>query len=234
MNAVRQALRDRRVPLEMFFRDDDAGWDMGSLDRLLDLFTLRECPIDLAVIPAALDASSAARLSAWRAAHPAIRLHQHGYAHENHEGPAGRKCEFGPNRPLAMQSADIAIGRHRLRELLAAFDPIFTPPWNRCAPEILGRLPDLGFRMVSADRSAPTAAPGVTSLPVTLDWDRARRERRLETSLARQVAESVGPVGVMLHHATLDREARDVLDNFLRLAVASEMIRIRSMVHWLD
>ena len=38
-----------------------------------------------------------------------VAVHQHGFAHENHE-PQGRKCEFGPSRSRVAQRRDIAAG----------------------------------------------------------------------------------------------------------------------------
>ena len=83
-HAVRTALDEAPAPVELFFRDDDAGWGDERLLELLDLFAALGLPVDLAVIPAALDAGLAAELRA-RGIALAVGLHQHGYAHANHE-----------------------------------------------------------------------------------------------------------------------------------------------------
>src|SRR4051794_33505250 len=85
--------------LEVFFRDDDAGWDDDRLLALVDLFAERGLPLDLAVIPAELSARLASALVARD-----VGLHQHGYSHANHE-VEGRKCEFGPGRGADLQRA---------------------------------------------------------------------------------------------------------------------------------
>ncbi len=132
LSSVRLALDARARPVAVFFRDDDAGWDRPALDRLLALFETHGLPIDLAIIPAVTDEALAAHLLVRRRSSGVhVGLHQHGWAHTNHERE-GRKCEFGPSRPVREVEADLAAGRRVLLDRLAgALDPVFTPPWNR-------------------------------------------------------------------------------------------------------
>ena len=232
MNPLATALDRRTTPVDLFFRDDDAGWAMPELDAMLEIFAHHDCPVDLAVIPAAVDRPVAQRLNQWRAAHPRVGLHQHGYAHANHEPAPTRKCEFGKSRPIDRQCADVMIGRDRMADLIGPTDAIFTPPWNRCDPQLLSRLGEIGFAMLSDDDGAGRGL-GLTMLPVTLDWDRARRGDRLERDLADQLAAADGPVGIMLHHATLDDAARAMLEATLDLLASHQRVRLRSMRHWI-
>jgi hypothetical protein len=57
--------------VDVFFRDDDAGWADARLLALCDLFGALELPLDLAVIPAALHDGLARELRArdWRGRH---------------------------------------------------------------------------------------------------------------------------------------------------------------------
>src|SRR3954447_1568726 len=104
-----------------FFRDDDAGWGDERLIALLDVFEARATWVDLAVIPAALGTGLACELLA----RERVGLHQHGFAHANHEREGRRKCEFGAARPAARQLADIGAGRSRLQALLGdRLDPV--------------------------------------------------------------------------------------------------------------
>jgi hypothetical protein len=139
-------------------------------------------------------------------ARPGIGLHQHGCSHANHE-PDGRKHEFGPSRPTALQRADIAAGRERLAALLGdRVDPIFTPPWNRCTATTGRCLVELGFQVLSREsRADPLGLAGLHELPVHVDFVRLEPEE-----LARRAAATIragGPLGVMLHHEVMEEGA---------------------------
>ena len=205
LDPVREALDAAAAPVDVFFRDDDAGWGDGRLLDLLDAFAVRGLVVDLAVIPAALEPALAAELRDG-AELGEVRLHQHGYAHVNHE-PAGRKCEFGPSRARAAQAFDLAAGRERLCELLdGALDPIFTPPWNRCTSDTGACLAELGFAALSREsRAAPVGIAGLRELPVHVDWVRLPPTAE---GLGARLADAFrcgAPAGVMFHHAVMDR-----------------------------
>ena len=220
LDPVHRALDEVATPSAFFFRDDDAGWADDHLHALLDLFQKTDVPVDVAVIPQALSPATATALAA-RAGErrQGIRLHMHGFAHENHE-PTGKKCEFGTARESATQRRDLEAGRHRLRELLGeCVDPIFTPPWNRCTSTTAQLLVELGFRALSRDAGETRfAIPGLIEIPVRLDWQRRGDDgiAGVATRLAAAIR-SVAPVGVMLHHALLDRDERGLLGELLML-----------------
>jgi hypothetical protein len=222
LDPVRTALDAAPGPIEVFFRDDDAGWRSDRLGALLDVFGEHDLPVDLAVIPAALDRTLADRL---RRLPARVGLHQHGFAHRNHE-PNGRKFEFGPNRPTAAQREDIATGADRLQQLLGdRLDPIFTPPWNRCAPETGRCLVELGFEVLSREhRAEPLNLAGLKEIPVHVDWCRPDREQRLIAAMA-----SCNPVGLMFHHAEMDRAEREHAGELLALLARHDKVEPRPM-----
>jgi hypothetical protein len=188
--------------VELFFRDDDAGWDDDRLLALLDVFAARAMPLDLAVIPMALHADLAAELRR-RTTTQRLDLHQHGYAHTNHE-PDGRKYEFGPHRTLARQRRDIEAGAERLNELLPTVQPIFTPPWNRCTRDTGRALADLGFEILSREsRAEPLGVDGLDEVPIHVDWVKPNAIARLAEAIR-----AGGRVGVMFHHAEMDACSR--------------------------
>ena len=99
LEPLRRDLDAAPTPRTFFFRDDDAGWADERLIALLDVFAHHSVPVDVAVIPAALDRRLAASLRRRKEADSGLlAFHQHGFAHANHE-PSGRPCEFGPDRP---------------------------------------------------------------------------------------------------------------------------------------
>ena len=159
LDPLRTVLAEREEPVRFFFRDDDAGWHDEALEELLDVFELHEVPVDVAAIPVAMTARTATLIAARQSSgRNDITVHQHGFAHVNHE-PEGRKCEFGASRSPEQQRDDIARGRDELSALLGDLPAVFTPPWNRCAPWTAQVLHDLGFAVLSRDLSAGRPRP---------------------------------------------------------------------------
>jgi peptidoglycan/xylan/chitin deacetylase (PgdA/CDA1 family) len=225
-SGVEAALDRAGAPVPVFFRDDDAGWGDARLLALLDRFAARGLPVDLAVIPAELDAGLARELCA----RERVGLHQHGFAHVNHERQ-GRKCEFGPSRDGAAQRRDIATGRERLAALLGdRAEPIFTPPWNRCTAQTGALVAELGFAMLSREaRAAPLGVPGLRELPVSVDWCKDDRAERVAAAI-----DAGGPVGVMFHHDVMDaedlRQASELLALLAERARPARMMELASAV----
>jgi hypothetical protein len=224
-------MRDRLIPLldalaaplPCFIRDDDAGWDDDRLHALLDVTARAAVPIDLAAIPHAVTPALAQSLRA-RLADGGVHVHQHGLAHTNHQ-TEGRKCEFGPARDASTQRRDIAQGRVCLHDHFgAAVDPIFTPPWNRCAPCTPALLHEFGFAALSRDRGARPAQDALPELGVDVDWSRHWRDGGPD-ALAEAFAGAWSacaadrePFGLMLHHAAMSSDELRVLAELLGAA----------------
>ncbi len=156
-----------------------------------------------------------------------VGVHQHGYAHTNHE-QAGRKCEFGAARDADAQAADIAAGRGAPGRRVSA------RPSTRCSRRrgtvaratTAGAVLAAGHRVLSRDVSAGRLdVPGLAEVPVTVDWSARRKgvpRRPLERG--RAIASGIaggGPVGVMLHHAVLVPRDRAELGRLLAAVTAS-------------
>ena len=220
LDPVRRALDAGSSPALFFLRDDDAGWEDEKLYRLLDLVTYFHVAIDVAAIPMAISSSLAVELRAFlTAATPFVSVHQHGFAHANHE-PSGRSFEFGASRPRDQQRQDLTEGRERLQHALGrALPPIFTPPWNRCTRDTAECLVELGFQILSRDVSAePFGLAPLHELPVRLDWSGRRGAGigavRWGEAIARMIA-SRQPIGFMLHHAVMTARDRHMLRDLL-------------------
>ena len=223
LDPLRQALDESDTRIDFFFRDDDVGWANDEFRTLLAGFRQHSVPLDIAAIPNALTAELADELCTLHAEAPAaLGVHQHGFAHANHED-SGRKCEFGSSRSHQDQYTDIQFGKMKLEEMLgSAFDPIFTPPWNRCTAITGECLRDLGFRVLSRDATAPSLAlSGLKELPISIDWFAKKNGQRLSfQSLGTLIAMTMKqrqPIGIMLHHELMHAAERELLGELLLL-----------------
>jgi hypothetical protein len=232
---VREALDGLAHPAQLFFRDDDCGWSDDRVLLLLDIFADFGVPVDLAAIPAVLNPVFAQKLSRRMAAHPErLRIHQHGYAHLNHESN-GKKCEFGPARDYVAQRSDIENGQRRLAELLETEpDPIFTPPWNRCTSVTARCLAELGFQVLSRDsHAAPLENSGVRELPIAVDWFAHRKKVRLDRmewgELLAAKLDGEASIGIMLHHAVMDTDEMQALAQLLSVLARHANTTCRTM-----
>jgi hypothetical protein len=236
LDPVRSALDAAPRPIDLFFRDDDVGWDDPGLWALLDLFEARSLPLDLGVIPLSLRGELARELRARAGSSTSgLAFHQHGLAHTNHE-PTGRNYEFGPSRSRPVQRQDIAEGRSRLQDHLGALvEPIFTPPWNRCTLATAECLVELGFEVLSREaRASAIDVPGLVELPVRVDWfahHKRVRLRRVELGelLAKEIAAS-GPIGIMFHHAVMDDDERSAASELITLIAEHDRAETQRML----
>jgi hypothetical protein len=231
LDPVRAALdRDAR-PVTLFVRDDDAGWEDERLYSLLDIVTLFQMPMDLAAIPTAIGTAMAAELRTLVAAPaPAVLVHQHGYAHLNHE-TLERKSEFGPSRPRDRQRQDLTDGRRRLEDVIGgALPAMFTPPWNRCTRDTAECLTELGVQVLSRDASAePFGLGSLRELPISLDWTRGLRSGPVAWGERIAQAFATGTlIGFMLHHAVMTADDHRLLIELFDLIVHSH-VAVRHM-----
>lgn len=242
LTPVRAALDDGDSPLGIFFRNDDAGWDNGRLHTLLECFSELTMPIDLALIPQAVDHSLAEALLKRRQAAPALLgFHQHGFSHGNHE-TLGRKCEFGPSRDCAAQRLDLWTGKQTLASLFGpVMDRLFTPPWNRCTGITATCLLELGFKALSRDGTAtPFNLDGLTEIPVAVDWCGIRgRAADPWAALGQSIASGLvekdpNPLGIMLHHAVMDSSDIVHLRELLMLLAEHKRIDNKLMREFLE
>jgi hypothetical protein len=234
LDPLRAALDREEQSTTWFFRDDDVGWADQHLYRMLDCFAEFSVAIDLAIIPIELrDELTMTLLERRQKSKNLLGLHQHGFSHLNHE-VAGRKCEFGASRSFNRQYEDIARGADLLRERLgSALDPIFTPPWNRCSAATVSALWKLGFSALSRDVSAaPLLVQELVEIPVSIDWSKHQCGETVDlAAIGNILAAAVGlpRIGIMLHHAVMDRADLSALGELLQLICEHESIKCRPM-----
>ncbi|MEW5736755.1 MAG: polysaccharide deacetylase family protein [Thermodesulfobacteriota bacterium] len=209
-----RALARARPGAQVFFRADDAGVPSQAFSELIRLFRQLRIPLDLAVVPAWITEKRFAALCRQEPiTDPIFCLHMHGYRHVNHEAQ-GKKQEFSDLRDESAIFRDLARGKERLEKILSdAFVPAFTPPWNRCGAKALESLSRLGFRAVSRSAGAtPEAGRGLASLDVSVDLH-TRKEPDAGSAwgaLFSRLSEGLAggrPLGIMIHHQRMNREA---------------------------
>lgn len=208
--------RAEGLSLPIWWRDDDAIAPTPALERLLALADQFSAPLHLAVIPEPATTELADRL---RTASTVFVL-THGWRHANHAPRDQKKAEFGPHRPTSVMLDEIAAGRRRLDGLFGHQAlPVFTPPWNRVAPDVVKGLPAIGFAAVSTftPRTSKSAANGLLEVNTHLDpvaWksgggllDASLLDAQLAQELeARRLgqADNSEPYGLLTHHLVQD------------------------------
>jgi hypothetical protein len=238
-----QRWRDQGLTLPVWWRDDDATTPTPELERLLQLASRFEAPLHLAVIPEPATSELAERLGA--AAD--VFVLTHGWRHKNHAPADRKKAEFGADRPVSTMLAEIDVGRERLASLFGSQSlPVFTPPWNRIAPELLEKLAGAGFKAVSTftPRTARFAAKGLLSVNTHLDpiaWksgggllDPALLDVQLTRELeARRLgrADNAETYGLLTHHLVHDEPIWEFIEALLELLAKSGVAAWTSPLH---
>jgi hypothetical protein len=228
--------RDRGEEPRLWWRDDDAVADTPRLRQLLALSREHGAPVALAVVPEPAEPSLADLLEPSRDTLVLV----HGLRHANH-APAGEKpSEFGAHRPLATLSEEALAASRLLADRFGPrFLPVFVPPWNRVAPDLVARLPELGYRAISTfgARRGLQAAPGLTQINAhidPIDWH-GTRSLLDPAGLVSQIERSMRltePVGLLTHHLVHDgavwRFVAELLErtvrNSIRMTLAAELL----------
>jgi predicted glycosyltransferase len=224
-----------------WWRDDDAVAHTTALDRLLELARRFDSSLALAVIPARTAASLVARVQ--DASGTTILVH--GFQHANRAPPDAKKAEFGSERGIGDLFADAASALATARERFASvLLPIFVPPWNRIASELVGVLPDAGYRGLStfAPRRAREAAPGLVHVNTHLDpidWRGSRSlidpnglTARLAALIEAQLdggADPQEPLGLLTHHLVHDEAVWTYCEALLERLAAHPNVRYPSV-----
>jgi len=235
--------RDEGSTLPVWWRDDDAVKPTSALEQLISLAQQFDAPLHLAVIPETATPELADRL---RSTSDVFVL-THGWRHKNHAPPDQKKAEFGAHRSLAAMTEEIVGGRQRLNDMFGNLSlPVFTPPWNRIAPDVVGSLHRLGFRAISTflPRAQKLAAEGLLQINTHLDpivWKSGgglMDIRLLDAQMAGQLearrsgtADNAEPYGILTHHLVHDEAIWDFTKILLETMTASGVTRWTSPLH---
>jgi len=221
--AIDRGCRNSTRPSLIFFRADDIGIPSRQFTLLIECFIKHRMPLCPATVPSWITPKRFAELKQITGAGSAQWCwHQHGRLHHNFE-PSGKKQEFGPSRTEEAIINNLKKGKQRLERILAdEFQPIFTPPWNRCSDTTINALVELGFTALSRSRGAhPETVPELPDFQVGVDL-----HTRKETSpdlgfedLLLELEENIssGQCGIMIHHQRMNNRAFELLDLLLAI-----------------
>jgi hypothetical protein len=192
--------------VQLYFRDDDFGWEMERFTRLACVFADQGHKLNAAAIPQ-LTTAAAIESGVPGYASASVQFVVHGFSHSNHE-PAGKKSEFGPSRNAKDVERELAEGIERVGSAAGNFFPCFVPPWNSIDARFLPSLADAGYRMLSRFEKSGNVRGPVPERSVSLDLHTRKDGSRLspEAILAaiNEARKHESTLGVMLHHNRME------------------------------
>ena len=204
-----------------WLRDDDAVEPTPALERLIEFVSRHQVPVLLATVPARATRSLAERL----VREPLVTPCQHGFAHHNNAAEGSPSMELGGTRPAEEIISELAAGRERMLDLFGdRLSGILVPPWNRIAPEVAGRLEELGFTGLStwSWQRKGTHLPELNTQVDLMDWagghhgrDIAWTAGELLRRLAQAREKGGAPLGILAHHLVHDELAWATLDTLV-------------------
>ncbi|MFY0659393.1 MAG: polysaccharide deacetylase family protein [Shimia sp.] len=213
------------LDLPLWWRDDDAVAPTEALDQLASLSTATEVPVHLAIIPK--DATAALARDLPECFVPVV----HGWAHVSHTPEGVKNAEFGAGRRASAALQDASEGLARLKSLFGnRFAPMFVPPWNRIAPDVVAGLAETGFDAVStySPRKTAMAVSGVAQINTHIDpifWRGHRGLVNTETLVPQVVTllqdrragltDNQEPLGYLTHHLVHDADIWEFSRQFL-------------------
>ena len=220
---------DAGVPvLPFWWRDDDLEAPNSALTDLLIATG------DAGIAPAVAAISSTVTPEAIDALEgTAARVLPHGWRHHNHEPEGGKKSEYGPARGVEDRLAEIDNAHDRIVALAKARAlPVFTPPWNNIADDLLSHLDRSKIAALSGYRSPgreprSAACPRLDTHVDLIDWRGTRQgltaERLVDLLIPwiNPTSDTENPLdslrGVLSHHLVTKPENWSAWGSVLRM-----------------
>lgn len=224
--------QSQALTLPLWWRDDDAIAATPQLKELTKLSESLALPVHLAIIPRDADEELAEHVARHLTLIPVV----HGWAHHNNAPQNEKKSEFRLHRPMDKITDDALAGLQRMQTVFGdRLKPMFVPPWNRVAPEVVQELPGLGYRFVSTatPRKTATPAPGLEQINTHLDpidWRGTRgladpnmlidKTAQMLRDRREGRADNTEPFGILTHHLVHDQDIWTFTQDLLRRLLA--------------
>ena len=161
----------------------------------------------------------------------------HGYSPPEPRPAGEKKAEFGPGRDIAVMAAEAGRGLagSASRYFATGCLPVFVPPWNRIAPELVAAASGCGLYGPSTLARPPRrpARPGLRQINThidPIDWRGGREPRRYpdidgcpgDAIAAARRRCCTDPIGLLTHHLVHDEAIWRVLRRVSGLFGAQE------------
>ncbi|MGB1239412.1 MAG: hypothetical protein ACPG4U_14430 [Pseudomonadales bacterium] len=231
--ALAQELSAWPTAPRFWWRDDDAVADSTALRRMLNIAKTHRVPVHLAVIPAALEQSlDIVKDSEFS---PYCYITQHGVEHQSFAREGERKIELGGTQDIAALSAALALGRQRLSTQFGAqYLDILVPPWNRIAPAVIAKLPEIGYRTLSVlgERSTSAVFDEVNVHIDIINWkarsfageaDILQKLTALLLAKRSDGRDLDEPIGLMTHHLDHDTACWAFIEQFIAFCTKQDV-----------
>ncbi len=142
---LKKIIREREKSgcnIRVWWRDDDIVSASDKTKTLLQFVKETETPVFCSVIPKDLTSEAIIILKE----NILVTILQHGYSHINYASSGKPYNEYGDDRELKNQLAEIQLGEKKLqKEFQNQFLPVFVPPWGNVSNKILENISSLGF-----------------------------------------------------------------------------------------
>lgn len=193
--------------IRFWWRDDDIVEMTEGLTNILNISSIHNIPIFLAVIPEKISYDAICLIKEYSN----IAVLQHGYSHNNYAKDGEPLNEFGMDRDITIQLNEIRLGFNKLSNLFNdQFLPIFVPPWGHVSHPIIKELGKIGFKGISCIGKSNTKYPDLINNNVHIDIHSWQTKSETEYKVyCKKYSEVLKEISYLLAH-TIHHQDSDI------------------------
>ncbi|MGG4340427.1 DUF2334 domain-containing protein [Paenibacillus lautus] len=212
-------------PIKIWFRDDDLGFYIPEVKKMVNLFDKVEVPIVYSAIPSLLVNETIDIVRSSKTAFVA----QHGWNHRNNSLKAGVKTEFDDDAcELSIMINNINQGKKKLQDLFGPkYLNVFVPPWHEMSPKLEQEIYKCRFHYISSwgpnGRNDNNFYEINTQVDI-IDWsisDKFAGENYALSQLVSELQEGLTKensrlcIGILSHHRTMGTEGFEFVERLI-------------------